>query len=215
MKQFATSVLVLALSLGDFAQQNTWPSALGNVSFATDSTWTISGNGIFQIWSDAVQTDSCSNKTSFESGDRAINGYAIDCRSNPHGRGDLFSFSAVSVLGHELCPYPWRAPIKDDFIALDRALGGTGYFQRTLTHFDRYFNSWGATFNHEVYSLDYDFQPFNHTLVATYWSQSEYVGVFCEFICGVSLSLYPNGFTNPQSKEFRGFGFALRCVRDN
>ena len=136
MKKNLTIILAIALSFGVFAQQNTWPSALGNVSFATDSTWTISGNDIFQIWSDAVQTDYCSNKTSFRGGlnvkenneyiDNEWVHFYVDCRSNPGQKGDLFSWLAVYELRRELCPYPWRVPTVQDFIDLDIALGGTG-----------------------------------------------------------------------------------------
>ena len=180
MKKFTTSILVLALSLGVFAQPNTWPSTLGNVSFATDSTWTISGNGIFQIWSDAVQTDSCSNRTEFDGGcGNIVIGYNfnIDCLSNPGQKGDLFSWQAVYELRYELCLYPWRVPTKQDFIDLDIAFGGTGRLRNGRIQFvtDNYINRWGGTYagTSKKNTICGQVLLTGQGLFASYWSQSQ------------------------------------------
>ena len=81
-----------------------------------------------------MQTDYCSNKTSFNSGDGGASEcgnwekevFHIDCRSNPDFFGDLFSWQAVYELKYELCPYPWRVPSVQDFRDLDIAMGGNG-----------------------------------------------------------------------------------------
>ncbi|MDR0437979.1 MAG: hypothetical protein LBH22_06730 [Bacteroidales bacterium] len=125
----------------------TWPTSLGNASFASNKTWTISNDTITQVWSDAVQTDYCSKKTTFAGwkleGDSV--GYNIDCRSNPGQKGDLFSWQAVYELRDELCPAPWRVPTRQDFIDLDIAMGGTGGEQGNPTHRDKYLKTWGGT----------------------------------------------------------------------
>ena len=214
MKKNLTIILAIALSFGVFAQQNTWPSALGNVSFATDSTWTISGNGIFQIWSDAVQTDYCSNKTEFSGWYRNI-GLNIDCRSNPGFPGDLFSGQAVFDLRNELCPYPWRVPFRNDFIRLDIALGGDGSV-RTRFHIlpdtlrmvtDRYLNDWGGTLGGFVNSSGY---LGNQGRYAYYWSFTANGPNEAFF-----LFLGMNGVVIPRDFHSRSYGFSLRCVRDN
>jgi len=216
MKKISTTIFALILSATVFAQQNTWPSALGNVSFATDSTWTISRefmfsnmDNIFQIWSDAVQTDKCSRKESFNGGSFE-EGFNIDCRSNPDQKGDLFSWRAVFEFKYELCPYPWRVPTRQDFINLDMALGGGGMVfrcDRRWSHIDKYFNNWGGVFGGRSNSKGY---LVGQNLRADYWSQEPSFG----------CSAYTLSFTDtkghifPQNCIERCFGASLRCVRD-
>jgi len=213
MKKNLTIILAIALSFGVFAQQNTWPSALGNVSFATDSIWTISGNGIFQIWSDAVQTDYCSNKTEFDGGvwdwNKRFESFNVDCRSNPDFLGDLFSWRAVNKLGSELCPYPWRVPTEQDFIRLDIALGGTGEFQIDSILRDRYINDWGGAFGGRSYKCG---RLLEQGVWARYWSRSEIRTT------NAMSSLYfisTFGAVNPRFRVIENYGMSLRCVRDN
>ena len=179
--------------------------ALGKVSFATDSTWTISEKGITQIWSDAVETVNCSdiNKISFNGGWPG-SGFIVDCRSNPDAnqKGNMFSWQAVYELKDELCPYPWRVPTAQDFIDLDIAMGGNGQsrYRDTVngysweTQLGWYTNLWGATWrdqNSWVY----------------YWSQSEYNAEH-----GFYLGISKKGIIL-QYSGFKFFGFLLRCVR--
>ena len=215
MKKNITLVFVFVLSFGVFAQQNTWSSALGNVSFATDSIWTISRefmfmDDIFQIWSDAVQTDVCSRKKSFNGGSFE-KGFNIDCRSNPDQKGDLFSWRAVFELRYELCPYPWRVPTREDFINLDRALGGGGSVfrcDRRWSHIDKYLNNWGGVFGGRSSSSGY---LMGQDLRADYWSQEPSFG--CS---AYTLSFhYIKGHIFPQNCIERSFGASLRCIRDN
>jgi len=212
MKKIITLTLALTLSFGGFTQQYN----LGKVSFATDSVWIISGNGITQIWSDAVQTDSCGCKTSFNGGDYSDN-YNIDCRSNPDQKGDLFSWCAVNELKNELCPAPWRVPTKQDFINLDIALGGTGEGQDSSTHVIKYLNDWGGVLANFCDSKGRLYSPFSwnpQNWIVNYWSQStdEYdsnnYGLCLEF------NAYYNSIS-PCTKKIKEVGFPLRCVRDN
>jgi len=219
MKKFNISILALALSVGGFAQQFN----LGKVFFATDSTWTISGNGIFQIWSDAVQTDSCGNKTEFHGGDEWISLFKIDCRSNPSQKGDLFSWLAISELKDELCPYPWRVPTKQDFIDLDIAFGGDGrnrYFGdvgQPLAQFvtDNYIIRWGGNY---VGYCSFRGELSSQGFWGQYPSLSEseeygiyfYVLRFYTDFPGISHAIL-----NPQQLTGKTSGNPLRCVRDN
>ncbi|MCL2415074.1 MAG: fibrobacter succinogenes major paralogous domain-containing protein [Bacteroidales bacterium] len=218
-------IFVLALSFTVFAQQNTWPSALGNVSFATDSTWTISGNGIFQIWSDAVQTDYCSSKwdfrgaiqdtVSFNGADSLIfqaifrgrNLYVlhlVDCRRNPWSHGDFFSWRAVHDLRQELCPLPWRVPTLQDFKDLHFAMGGIGDFINDTILVSKYLNYWGGDFGGDSETTTACI-PWGH-----YWSKSNNTattGLYFGFSARSTIII--GGWTD------KGWGKSLRCVRDN
>ena len=240
MKKILISLFALNFSFGGFAQQNdtivaeigtkadSVPkitvlvgqfSSLGKVSFSTDSVWMISGNGITQIWSDAVQTDYCSNKTSFDGGrwyrdnDSLIRLELVDCRSNPNQKGDLFSGTAIVELKEELCPYPWRVPTVQDFIDLDIALGGTGDIQyENSALIDNYLNIWGGSyggfFGNEFGSHNKILR--DQGLNATYWSQTEIRGGWLNIL---SFNLDGCIFPNISTSKFNGY--SLRCVRDN
>jgi uncharacterized protein (TIGR02145 family) len=187
----------------------TWKTSLGRASFATDSTWTIvsTDSTIIQVWSDAVQTDSCSGKTTFNGG--SSSSYRIDCRSNPGHKGDLFSWRAVAEV-ENICPRGWRVPAREDFVNLDIAMGGNGENRgwEEMGQFleDTYLNPsvWGGTrggFFH-LGSLD----DFSNTRVFFYWSQTEHIdnGFSLYFITG-SLA--------PQGTSRKNYGLPLRCVR--
>jgi len=180
---------------------------LGTVSFATDSTWTISGNGISQIWSDAVQTTVCRNKTTF-------NGNNIDCRSNPEQKGDLFSWHAVNEYKNELCPAPWRIPTMQDFIDLDIALGGTGRTRNDLEFINsNYLNS--AVFGGTLAGYC--------NTVGNLLHQGSFAGYWCSDANindrgGDGLVIRVDGINDRISFNIFGvppLGLSLRCVRDN
>ncbi|MDR0437156.1 MAG: hypothetical protein LBH22_02500 [Bacteroidales bacterium] len=211
MKKLLMSFFALTLSFGGFAQQFN----LGKVSFATDSVWTISGNGITQIWSDAVQTDSCSHKTSFDGGTWQTLIFNIDCRSNPDYKGDLFSWRAVNELKDKFCPHPWRVPTRQDFVNLDIVLGGNGQnrFQQLVnadsgqTPLDNYINRWDGAYGGNI---GVGGSLIAQGLWANYWSQTE------DDATSVRILIFSaNGYINPQGAFFKNNGFSLRCVRDN
>ena len=106
---------------------------LGTIAFATDSTWSIIGNGHVQIWSDAITATNC-QKTTFDGGMK--NNLNADCRSNSGFRGDLFSWCVVYRFADQLCPSPWRVPTVQDFINLDIAMGGNGLHRQWLEFVD-------------------------------------------------------------------------------
>lgn len=182
-----------------------WETGLGRASFVTSSTWEISNDSITQIWSDAVQTDDCRNKTSF-SGWSLAAGYNVDCRSNPDQRGVLFSWQAVYELREELCPYPWRVPTREDFRDLDIAMGGTGQF-RTNTTFvnNNYITLWGGAFGGACNTSG---GLFGQGTWGYYWSQS---GDSADG--GFLLRFSSTGTINPQHWGSKFNGFSLRCVQ--
>jgi uncharacterized protein (TIGR02145 family) len=186
-----------------------WETSLGTASFATDTIWTIvSADGtIKQEWSDAVQTDFCSNKTAFSGWNSEAQSYDIDCRSNPGQKGDLFSWRAVAETEH-ICPVGWRVPDTADFRDLDLALGGNGVYSwdTTMTQVNKYLNTWGGAFGGLVYSTTGNLGSQGKS--AFYWSKSERgLGTYC-------LELWSSGFVDTQgSAAGRGNGIVLRCVR--
>jgi uncharacterized protein (TIGR02145 family) len=205
-----------------------WGVNLGTVGFATNQTMRIGS----QTWSDAVTSTAC-NKTTFSGGDGSSQvGFNADCLSNPDYPGDLFSWCAVVRFENILCPTPWRVPTKDDFINLDKALGGTGshsygvgggssndpniYGNRPL--YERYLNTWRFSLGGCV---DYHGVMRFQKTQAFYWSQTDCVYhraygwniIITPSIVGgstFSISISP-----PRDDLFKGYGQTLRCVRDN
>jgi uncharacterized protein (TIGR02145 family) len=177
------------------------------VGFATSQEWPIINGAITQIWSDAVQADSC-NKADFAGG--SMSNYNSDCRSNPDYKGDLFSWCAVYRFQNQLCPEPWRVPIDQDFADLDVALRGSGDGQDSYSDAairDKYLNTWGGAYS--------GYCGLNGTLdgqgtVAHYWSQSEQQSATSAFY----LYFRENGFIHPRHWLNKNRGLSLRCIRD-
>jgi len=188
-----------------------WGQGLGTIGFATDETWNFTNGTTTQIWSDAVTTTVCSNKTIFDGGTNE-EPFNADCRSLPGFRGDVFSWCAVYRFRDELCPYPWRVPTRYDFINLDILLGGSGTPAFNPALRDRYLNDWGG-------------ELFIGNHMGRYWSISEFsanrLGSHTLAIMSNQLAESPPFFTiDPgatQPKNDNGFtgGNLLRCVRDN
>jgi len=187
--------------------------SLGTVSFYTNQTWAIEGNGISQIWSDAVTTTTCQQKTWFYSYAMLPQRFNADCRSNPNFPGDFFSWCAVVLFANELCPYPWRVPTMQDFIDLDIAMGGTGQ-NRTNSGCDytaefvvnNYITRWGGAFG--GYSILNGTLRSQEGFFGRYWSQSEY-----RTLHGYGLAFVVYGHIYPSDISTRHLGKTLRCVR--
>jgi len=168
----------------------------GTASFATNQTWIVLGS---QTWSDVVQTSTCSGKTTF-------NGNNSDCRFNPDYKGDLFSWHAVNTYKTQLCPSGWRVPTRQDYIDLDKALGGTGNNgQNNPTIRDRYLNNWGGAYGGRC---DASGSMESQGTSAFYWSQSWDGSVY-----GYNMGFNTNGDLVPQGSYYAYAGMSLRCVR--
>jgi len=208
---------VLRDTVIDFAIHHTGPNHLairsrndlGLISFASDREWTIEGNGITQIWSDAVQATGC-NKTEFR-GDFENRVWFVDCRSNPDHSGDFFSWCLVDHFASELCPAPWRVPSAEDFCNLDRILFN---HQACRTHtttpenmIATYINRWGGAFGGATGSRG---TLFFQDVKAYYWSISEHDKNYAFY-----LDYDMHGRIQPQClANAKSLGFSLRCVRD-
>jgi uncharacterized protein (TIGR02145 family) len=180
-----------------------WGESLGTVTRGNERT--ISGNGITQIWSDAVTATNC-QKTTFNGAtidwDNPTNSnFNADCRSNPDYPGDLFSWCAVIRFQNQLCPAPWRVPTSEDFRDLDIAMGGTGNFP---TFNSNSITRWGGAFGGGCY---YDGSLFNQGSCAYYWSQTG-----GDATSGRFLYFNTDGIVWLRWGD-KYFGFSLRCVR--
>ena len=99
-----------------------------------------------QIWTDYIEYNG-NNKTDLTSfNGNNVNG---DYRNAGTYKGYLYNWYYVNLNAKLLCPSPWRVPSKDDFVALDKALGGDGSNDQTgnTALRDKYINDWGAVYN--------------------------------------------------------------------
>ena len=202
------SLMINAQTRADGCNTNTpgWGTSLGTVSFASDGIWTITGQGITQIWSDAVTATAC-QKTTFNGGNHRTQNFNADCRSNPSQRGDLFSWCAVVRFQNQLCPAPWRVPTVQDFIDLDIAMGGIGEIRFDAPQFvqDNYITRWGGHFGGFCRSGGRlrDLGDWGN-----YWSQTEFDAVGAR-----RLGFCADGVIGPQIWRLKNYGLSLRCVR--
>jgi len=230
MKKIIISFLVLTLSFGVFAQQDNtmfppttadvrdeasfrdsiglciipdWFSGFGKVTFATDRTWIISGNGITQIWSDAVTATNC-DKTSFTG--RSFANYNVDCRSNPDFSGDLFSWCAVVRFKDTLCPAPWRVPTRHDFANLGRALRDGTRNPSDEEHRDRFLNVWGGNIGGGCFPGGVLYDQGRYAL---YWAQTEHSAT-----TGHRLFFRGRGNFWGGAHYYKCHGATLRCVKN-
>ena len=188
-------------------------NGLGAISFASDREWRVEGSGMVQIWSAAVQADSCSNAADFlgmgESRGQRFS--LIGCRSNPDYPGDFFTWCAVVSFASTLCPEPWRVPTAEDFCNLDKILiGQSSCFSHTTTPDNlvaTYIDKWGGALGGGAGSRG---SLFFGGVKAYYWSATEYDGFYAFY-----LNYDVHGSIRSQCTEnTKALGFSLRCVRD-
>jgi uncharacterized protein (TIGR02145 family) len=189
-----------------------WGESLGEITRGEERQ--ISGNGITQIWSDAVSASACKKET-FYSGESDGTSFNADCRSSNIYKGDLFSWCAVVRFQHELCPHPWRVPTMQDFINLDIALGGTGEGRRVSenavsTELGWYTDVWGGAYGGYCENILGRIAADNRR--AYYWSSAETEGNTTTTVR--LLRFDEDGLINPQAWTHEHYyGRALRCVR--
>ncbi len=169
----------------------------------TTSTWVVGS----QIWSDVINVPDC-DKTDFNGGTTSTQ--RIDCRNNG-SYGYLYSWPYVRDNGTTiLCPDGWRVPTKDDFIALDKALGGSGAnYQKVATLRAAYENTWGAEYGGYANgsSLSYTGSE------AYYWSQTK--GSANQYAFRLTI-FKSNNNVSPQDGNGSTFhGLVVRCVKNS
>jgi uncharacterized protein (TIGR02145 family) len=165
---------------------------------ASSQIWVIGD----QSWSDAIHVPEC-NKDDF--GDNTISPL---CRSYTHQETTYYYYNwpYAGQNGDVLCPAPWRVPTKDDFIALDVALGGNGTNRMEDTEWVivNYINTWGGAFGGLVYGVG---STFNQGAGAYYWSSEE---------SNANYAYYLNFNTSSvvtQNYDGKNYGFQVRCVK--
>jgi uncharacterized protein (TIGR02145 family) len=193
------SAILNAQTNGCNSAESGWGSSLGTVTRGAVPL-TISGNGIKQIWSDAVTATAC-NKTTFDGGTKE--NYNADCRSNADYPGDLFTWCAVIRFKDELCPDPWRVPTREDFVDLNKALGGQG--KDGDGDVDLYIKAWGGAWSGFCNASG---TVSTHGTFALYWSQTEISPTN-----GNKLHVFSSGQIYALSSFEKNAGFTLRCIR--
>lgn len=179
-------------------------TGLGMISFRTDRTWEIGS----QIWSDAVMATRA-DKDDFYGGTPGSTDYVIDCLQNGE-YGDWFSWMAVITYQDEMCPDGWRVPTRDDFIALDIALGGDGTNKMLDNGITRYIDEWGGEYGGYVWYYEDQIQFSEVGSYAAYWSQTE-----SSETQGCTLNLGgSHGYRTPRGSGDKYNGFTVRCVKD-
>ena len=183
-------------------------SWLGEVSFRTATTWMIGT----QTWSDAVMAVRC-RKTDYNAGTWGSPDVThwVDCRSNGE-YGDWFSWDAVDKYKDQLCPDGWRVPTKDDFINLDKAMGGSGENRGLDGLFvQKYLEEWGGEFGGYVWThfQTSEMEELYVGSYGTYWAQTE-----DDSNRGNALT-FGTAYNNvgPQGGSDKYNGQTLRCVK--
>jgi uncharacterized protein (TIGR02145 family) len=166
---------------------------------ASTQTWVIGD----QTWSDVIHIPEC-NKEAFEGSNTNP-----QCRSYTHEgtTNYYYNWPYADQKASALCPLPWRVPSKEDFIALDIALGGDGeprYDEDPAWITANYVNTWGgsyAGFANEgaMYSMGED---------GHYWSSSS-----DEDTTAYHLYISLSGLVYPNVYGLSHGGFQVRCVK--
>jgi len=171
----------------------------GTVSFKSEKTWKIGD----QEWSDVVTATACQKETFTGKSDVA---YYSDCICNrcKENSGDFFSWCAVKRYGEKLCPAPWRVPTKEDFVNLNKAMGGNGSYRSIRSRL--YFDTWGASLGGFYEGNRTDYCGFTF-----YWSQSKESDYSGRESDDYGYCLMTDNNYNTQTSKRNGL--MLRCVK--
>jgi uncharacterized protein (TIGR02145 family) len=176
----------------------------------TNSIWVVSGAEGTQIWSDAINVPAC-NKTDFV-GDTAPGvTTASDCRNNPNAEyGYLYTMKYIIDNAETICPEGWRVPGPDDFIILDKNLGGNGNATQSTDGVARYGGSeWGGTLG------GYAFKPYSDmNMNPTAGKEGHYRGLPAEGEVEMALKFAASGVNIDRLGFNTPFGMQVRCIKE-
>ncbi len=202
-------VSMVAPSSCDFTNSTRNITKISSAFFATSQVWVVGS----QTWSDAVTATECHSRTTYSGGSgSSVN---VDCRNATNGfNGDYFSWCAVMKYQDILCPGDWRVPTRDDFVALDMALGGNGTNNQTMIA-----NTYTGTTGTGAACVNGGGLWGGSRLTArasiltnngtNYWSATQFSATH------VYNLWYIESWLSPQTAEdTKDLGFALRCVKD-
>jgi uncharacterized protein (TIGR02145 family) len=166
---------------------------------ASARLWTVGS----QIWSDVINVPECDH-------DAFTNSATVPyCRSYTVSgkKWYYYNWSYVNANKNTLCPSPWHVPTKDDFIALDIALGGTGLIRGNVAQTwitDKYITAWGATYGlGRSLGSDMIFTEFTH-----FWSANVDTTESAFF-----LEFNTVGWVGPQRSCCIETGYQVKCVK--
>jgi uncharacterized protein (TIGR02145 family) len=162
---------------------------------ASTRTWTVGS----QVWSDAINIPECDHDAYTQS---TTDPY---CRSATVSgkKWYYYNWTYVNKNKNILCPSPWHVPTKDDFIALDKAFGGSGVTRSGVALSwitEHYIEAWGAAFNGWVGG--------GAGSVLDYYSMDETADGK-----GIYLEIYASGSVRPNMEYSKSLGVNVRCVK--
>jgi uncharacterized protein (TIGR02145 family) len=170
--------------------------------------WVVGIGATKQYWSDIVNIPACSASTYI--GNKTD---TPECLKNANDYpAYYYNASYVKANSHALCSDGWRVPTREDFIQLDKNLGGngTGSYnkgQETTDLLNAYKNTWGATFYGIAVSTNVlNISGRGHYV--QYWSTTEF---------SASSSYNLNLSDDPSiwiTDNGGGRGFPVRCVKN-
>jgi hypothetical protein len=161
-----------------------------------------------QFWSAPLQKAQagCTATTDFDSTNPPT--VALYRSSNLYeGSGYLYNGKCVVDYATQLCPSPWRVPTRNDFIALDKALGGNG---ETRTGIDvawinaKYISLWGAAYGGVIEETVWS----GYGAQAWYWSATDIGAPRANWI----LTIGPGGYVRPSVGYVLMGAIQVRCV---
>jgi uncharacterized protein (TIGR02145 family) len=155
-----------------------------------------------QEWSDAIHIPGC-NKAEFNGGE--WDAPEADCRSYADESDTYYYYSwpYVAANASAMCPSPWRVPTHQDFIDLDKALGGSGS-ARYDTHSwieENYFMSWAGTYGGFCNS---DGSMVWTSTMTAYWTADVFDSKNMHYFSIM------DDFVNPHSYNAKMIGFQVR-----
>jgi uncharacterized protein (TIGR02145 family) len=166
----------------------------------TTTTWTVSGNGGVQVWSDVINVPAC-NKTTY-----SASSTTASCRNNG-SYGYLYSWVYVKKNANTLCDNGWRVPTNDDFCNLDKNLNSS---TSCSSHSS---GALGSTYNGSAWGGAYggyctaDGQLTRVGSRAYYWSITELNSTAAYYLCYNPAAIYP------QDNYQKAAGVPVRCVK--
>jgi uncharacterized protein (TIGR02145 family) len=158
-----------------------------------------------QVWSAPLMKaqTGCNPTTNFSTTNPPTAAYyrSVDL----YGGGYYYNGKCVNDYATQLCPDPWRVPTMDDFVALDKALGGTGNARNVDKTWitEKYLTMWGGVLSGQPYYSNSWYEDGSH---GYYWSVS---GSTSALYC---LRIYTTSI-DPAHSHPTWTGHQVRCVR--
>jgi uncharacterized protein (TIGR02145 family) len=208
VKSGNTFLLPCDYTLTSFTDATGAPGLLGNLPVTTipphaasTQTWIVGTSTL--IWSDVINVTATCNKSDFGNSNTEPR-----CRSYTTDKlRYYYNWPYANQNADVLCPSPWRVPTILDFIALDKALGGTGV-NRTddfTSVVELYTNDWGGE--------SYPGFAFDATVTSVNWGANFWSATEQGPSTGYHLGYNPLGLTNPQQFNEKYYGLQVRCVK--